>query len=155
MVSCIRYSNVDVPTSNEIWSLPIRISSSCLPSLFFWGHFESSSLSICKPNRAWQRRGTYCRVLHDLAGLDHSSDLFDNCRADAHCCSKVSSRPGSSSLNGGGSYSLCGSSCRYDNWSCLHNGQRRCVHRRRRGSRTLGVKSDNAWTSILGTSGHT
>lgn len=32
------------PTSNEICSLPIRISNSCRPSLFFGGHLESSSL---------------------------------------------------------------------------------------------------------------
>lgn len=31
-------------TSKEMWSLPTRISSSCLPSLFLVGHFASSSL---------------------------------------------------------------------------------------------------------------
>lgn len=31
-------------TSNEICSFPRRISSSWRPSLFFWGHFASSSL---------------------------------------------------------------------------------------------------------------
>ena len=34
----------DGHTSNEMCSLPNRISSSCRPSLFFCGHFESSSL---------------------------------------------------------------------------------------------------------------
>lgn len=33
-------------TSNEMCSLPNLISSSCFPSLFFWGHFVSSSFMI-------------------------------------------------------------------------------------------------------------
>lgn len=36
---------LDISTSNEMCSLPNRISSSCLPSLFFCGHLVSSSLS--------------------------------------------------------------------------------------------------------------
>lgn len=31
-------------TSNAMWSFPIRISSSCLPTMFFFGQFVSSSL---------------------------------------------------------------------------------------------------------------
>lgn len=46
-------------TSNEMWSFPTRISSSCLPSLFLVGHFASSSLLAyqhCPIRPAWTAR---------------------------------------------------------------------------------------------------
>lgn len=33
------------PTSNAMWSFPTRISSSCFPTMLFFGQFVSSSLS--------------------------------------------------------------------------------------------------------------
>jgi hypothetical protein len=33
-------------TSNEMWSPPTRISSSCLPTMFFFGQLVSSSLKV-------------------------------------------------------------------------------------------------------------
>ena len=71
--------------SNDICSLPNRISSSCRPSLFLGGHFESSSLRarlVCNsPLQVWTRY-----PLHDLALLDDSLDLLDEKRAHTHYC---------------------------------------------------------------------
>ena len=70
-------------TSKEICSLPIRISNSCRPSLFFWGHLLSSSLHNCKL-KSWRtlRRKI---ILHDFAGLDDALDLIYHERANTHC----------------------------------------------------------------------
>ena len=38
------YEGDDVLTSNAMWSFPTRISNSCLPTMFFFGQFVSSSL---------------------------------------------------------------------------------------------------------------
>ena len=60
-------------TSKEIWSLPSLISNSCLPSLFFSGHLESSSLGMSESSRVslW----LHSSVLHNLAVLDDPLDL--------------------------------------------------------------------------------
>lgn len=61
-------------TSKEMCSLPNLISSSCLPSLFFTGHFESSSLYRRELNALVE---LVDNVLHDLALFDDTLDLAD------------------------------------------------------------------------------
>lgn len=39
--------------SKAIWSLPTRISSSCLPTMFFFGQLVSSSLRCSAEDEAW------------------------------------------------------------------------------------------------------
>lgn len=64
-------------------SLPMRISSSCLPSLFFWGHLLSSSLfGISQISIYWYQRRN---VLHDLARPDDALYLIYQKRTDTHC----------------------------------------------------------------------
>ena len=72
-------------TSKEICSLPNRISNSCRPSLFFWGHLLSSSLMDCESVRS--SRWSTGNTLHDLARLDDALDFINQEGADTHCSS--------------------------------------------------------------------
>ncbi len=71
-------------TSNEMWSFPTRISSSCLPSLFLVGHFASSSLDA-SISLVPQGAREQLAVLQNLAFLDNPLDLVNDQRADKHC----------------------------------------------------------------------
>lgn len=61
-------------TSNEMCSLPSRISSSCRPSLFFSGHLVSSSLRRLLAKITLDE---YQCVLHDFALFDYALNLCD------------------------------------------------------------------------------
>ena len=69
-------------TSKEIWSLPTRISNSCLPSLFLVGHFASSSLRAISLDPPTLFGLT--TILQYLAVLHNALDLVDNQRAHEH-----------------------------------------------------------------------
>ena len=69
-------------TSKEIWSLPTRISNSCLPSLFLVGHFASSSLRAISLDTPTLLGLT--TILQYLAVLHNALDLVDNQRAHEH-----------------------------------------------------------------------
>ena len=69
-------------------SLPSLISSSCRPSLFFSGHFESSSLQVCQSSIKF---GMAEDILHDFALLNDPLDLADKERADTHLDSQYHS----------------------------------------------------------------
>jgi hypothetical protein len=79
-------------TSKEIWSFPTRISSSCLPTMFFFGQFVSSSLYTCE--RPCAKQGAVGQhVLDDLAGLDDPLHFLHHERAHPHCGPLASSAP--------------------------------------------------------------
>ena len=70
-----------------MWSFPMRISSSCLPTMFFLGQFVSSSLS--DTHSVSQARGTLHMPashdsLRDLARLDDALDLLHDDGPDPH-----------------------------------------------------------------------
>jgi hypothetical protein len=93
------YEGDDVLTSNAMWSFPTRISNSCLPTMFFFGQFVSSSL-LKKTMRIDDRgksevifgrsRGSllvltdYYYSLDDLALLHDTLQFFHDERADPH-----------------------------------------------------------------------
>jgi hypothetical protein len=53
-------------TSKEMWSFPTRISSSCLPTMFFFGQFVSSSLRGSRGGRQPRARASHAHACTHL-----------------------------------------------------------------------------------------
>lgn len=78
------WGNVLDPTSKEMCSLPSRISSSWRPSLFFCGHFESSSLGL-SVSVEFLKGDKADFILQDFTLLDNAFDFLDHGGAHTHC----------------------------------------------------------------------
>lgn len=116
-------------------SLPSLISSSCLPSLFFCGHFVSSSLFIirvCTMQTAKSYANTYFMISLSLM-MRLISAIMSELTHTAH----GSQRPGPGISNIKVTHSLCGSASRSGSSSCWHIGRLLSDRLQRRGSRTL------------------
>jgi len=149
-------------TSKEMCSLPNRISSSCLPSLFFWGHLVSSSLfrtvsdAVLHSTSLLGRKGggTYFRTSLSLM-IRLISVII---REETHTiASRVSQyRPRTRHLPckakgprvGDGTYSPSGSTSRSGSWSCSHIARWPSGRHRRRGSRTRGTRGRNGRSGL-------
>ena len=135
-------------------SLPMRISSSCRPSLFFCGHFVSSSLlrlyqyhSHIYTLRARRNLSLRCLLAHLLQNLtifNNALDLLDHERGDAHYAAISAAfltynkqREGKGNLRR--AYSLSGSKSRCGSWSCWRSVRPLNGRRLRRGNRILFV----------------
>jgi hypothetical protein len=72
-------------TSNAMWSFPTRTSSSCFPTMFFFGQFVSSSLIV----KLIRDDHTVLYVLCDFTGLDDPFEFFHNQGTNPHYISMI------------------------------------------------------------------
>lgn len=74
-----------IPTSKAMWSLPTRISSSCFPTMFFFGQFVSSSLHGCGRDQVrYSQWLSMAYALCDFAGFHNPFELLHDQRSNPH-----------------------------------------------------------------------
>ena len=131
-------------TSKDMCSLPSLISSSWRPSLFFSGHFESSSLRLLRKHGSCCYSGWAYFIISLSLMIRLISEITSELTHTAHI--RVGNPKPSTSME---TYFLCGSRSHYGSLNCSHSALMHFGRLQENGSRILELVSVHALGPVV------